>query len=50
MILWLTYWYPDDQNPIRGNFIRAQWLAAKAAGADCELLFVDMALGPKVLR
>jgi len=50
MILWLTYWYPDDQNPIRGNFIRAQWLAAKAAGAHCELLFVDMALGPKVLE
>ena len=50
MILWLTYWYPDDQNPIRGNFIRAQWLAAKQAGADCELLFVDMALGPKVLE
>ncbi|HAB35153.1 MAG TPA: hypothetical protein DCE58_00980 [Cryomorphaceae bacterium] len=49
MILWLTYWYPDDQNPIRGNFIRAQWLAAKQAGVNCELLFVDMALGPKML-
>lgn len=49
MILWLTYWYPDDLNPIRGNFIRSQWLAAKAAGANCELLFVDMALGTKVL-
>ena len=50
MILWITYWYPDEQNPIRGNFIRAQWLSAKAAGADCEMLFVDMASGPKVLE
>jgi glycosyltransferase involved in cell wall biosynthesis len=49
MILWLTYWYPDDQNPVRGNFIRAQWLAAKSAGVNCELLFVDMGMGPKVL-
>ncbi|MDG1253501.1 MAG: glycosyltransferase [Schleiferiaceae bacterium] len=49
MILWLTYWYPDESHPIRGNFIRAQWRAAKAAGADVELLFVDMALGPKLM-
>ena len=49
MILWLTYWYPDADNPVRGNFIRAQWLAARAAGAEVELLFVDMAKGPKVI-
>lgn len=49
MILWLTYWYPDENHPVRGNFIRAQWRAAKAAGADVELLFVDMALGPKLM-
>ncbi|MDC3353973.1 hypothetical protein OAV84_02650, partial [Schleiferiaceae bacterium] len=49
MILWLTYWYPDENHPVRGNFIRAQWRAAKAAGADVQLLFVDMALGPKLM-
>jgi len=49
MILWLTYWYPDEANPVRGNFIRAQWRAAKEAGVDAELLFVDIALGPKLL-
>lgn len=45
MILWLTYWYPDKENPIRGNFIRAQWKAAKLAGCNVELLFVDIAKG-----
>ena len=45
MILWLTYWYPDKENPIRGNFIRAQWKAARQAGCNVELLFVDIAKG-----
>jgi glycosyltransferase involved in cell wall biosynthesis len=49
MILWLTYWYPDKENPIRGNFIRAQWKAAKLAGCNVELLFVDIAKGKSLM-
>ncbi|CAI8339738.1 MAG: Glycogen synthase [Owenweeksia sp. TMED14] len=49
MILWLTYWYPDKENPVRGNFIRSQWLAAKSLGLDVELLFVDIAKGKSLM-
>ena len=49
MILWLTYWYPDKENPIRGNFIRAQWKAARQAGCNVELLFVDIAKGKRLM-
>lgn len=50
MILWLTYWYPDKENPVRGNFIRAQWQAARSVGCEVELLFVDIAKGKKMME
>lgn len=50
MILWLTYWYPDKENPVRGNFIRAQWKAARSVGCEVELLFVDIAKGKKIME
>ena len=50
MILWLTYWYPDKENPVRGNFIRAQWEAARSVGCEVELLFIDIAKGKKMME
>ena len=50
MILWLTYWYPDKENPVRGNFIRAQWKAVRSVGCEVELLFIDIAKGKKMME
>lgn len=45
-VLWVTNWYPSAEAPFRSPFIRAQWLAARSAGANADLLHVDILYGP----
>jgi glycosyltransferase involved in cell wall biosynthesis len=45
-VLWITNWYPSAEAPHRSPFIRAQWLAARGAGVDADLLHVDVLTGP----
>jgi len=45
-VLWVTNWYPSVEAPYRSPFIKAQWLAARTAGADADLLHVDLLHGP----
>ena len=47
-ILWVTNWYPSAEAPFRSPFIRAQWLAARSAGVDADLLHIDILRGPIV--
>lgn len=44
-VLWVTNWYPSAEAPHRSPFIRAQWLAARAAGVDADLLHLDILTG-----
>ena len=45
MILWITYWFPDEEHPYRATFVRSHFQAAQAAGLEVEL--VDVQFSPR---